>query len=211
MELHMTPQSRQNLPVASDTYRSHWPLSKLWPICALIIALICIGIGGGILGVYNSCLEDPDTSYADCTGLHGRGIAVLSIGLIIWIAFWIILFLYFRRRPQSSSSVVLGSVSGNRNNTVHWNLATGLLDRRNFQSTQPIIQQTQPQAVTYMAQQPNVQATEAHHIQTPAQKNPSISVQAEAQEIKKEGRCGYCGAIVKTPFCKNCGAVNTTE
>lgn len=73
------------------------PISKWWPIGLGITSLLLYAIGGGLVG--NSAYTDGYYIYLD-TGKYYGGIALCALGSFAFIAFVVMLVLYFVRRNR---------------------------------------------------------------------------------------------------------------
>jgi len=161
---------------------SHW-----WPIGLIISSVVFFVIGGGLLGAWSSSTycDGYFNDYCYSNGSeYDAGVAFIVIGVILKIAFWIVLIIFCvqRRRTQSPSTVVYvnaqaAAESGNA-------------------------AKAQPQANVYSAPQ-----QEYTGVQPAPQYGAGAQGQAPVVEKQTVTRyCGHCGAGNTTPFCSQCGS-----
>ena len=93
----------------------------------------------------------------------------------------------------------------NTNSKVHWKADTGLLDSRNFSSSQP-------SAPTQYSFAPPAQTRySAVPVAEMPAKDQATYAAAEIPRQNAPGGiryCSQCGATVHTPFCAQCGCAN---
>jgi hypothetical protein len=140
------------------------PFSYWWIIGTFIASIVFYGIAGGLFS------QGPCDEYDDCPTAAWQGAeALCAIGALCSLAWFILLIVFLVKRQ----------------NGVHWNASTGLMNSQNFGngSVQP---QTQAETQPVMHQQ----------YEMGKQENADTG----------GGYCGACGKRMTTKFCTSCGA-----
>jgi len=173
------------------------PLSAWWPISFGVAALIFFIAGGALLGTWAGC-------YFDCSaGNYYGGIALIVIAFFFKIAWIVTLVIYIRRRRYG-----YGGAQASQNGKAHWNASTGLMDGRNFSSSQP------PAPTQYSFAPPTQTQYSAVPIAAPTYDEIPAKATYPAAELHQQNTsggiryCFQCGATVRTPFCAHCGCAN---
>jgi hypothetical protein len=174
------------------------PISRWWPISLGIATVVFFIAGGALLATWAGC-------YWDCTrgGYYG-GIALIVIAVFLKIAWIVVLVIYIRRRRYGYGGMA------STNSKVHWNAGTGLLDSRNFSSSQPSAPTQYSFAPPVQTQYSAVPIAAPTYDEIPAKQQAAYA----AAEIPRQNApsgiryCLQCGATVQTPFCAHCGSAN---
>jgi hypothetical protein len=174
------------------------PMSGWWPISLGIATLVFFIAGGALLGTWAGC-------YWDCSvgGYYG-GIALIVIAVLLKLAWIVVLIIYIRNRRTGYG----GMASANAK--VHWNAGTGLLDGRNFSSSQPPPPTQYSFAPPVQTQYSAVPVAAPRYDEIPA-KDHAVYGAAELPQQHAPSNIRYClqcGAPVQTPFCAHCGSSN---
>jgi hypothetical protein len=171
-------------------------MSAWWPISLGIATFIFFIAGGALLGTWAGC-------YYDCSaGNYYGGIALIVIAIFLKIAWIVTLVMYIRSRRSGYRA--------SANSKVYSNAGTGLMDGRNFSSSQPLAPTQYPFASPAQTQYSPVPVAAPMYDQMPA-KNQATYASAEMPAQNAPGGIRYCiqcGATVHTPFCAHCGYAN---